>query len=164
MRCRGKKEKKASKQLGKQSAIPTLTTPIPAKEHQHEFRYYAAVNLYNGSEAIGCVDVWRCSVCHVKGIELRVQGLNNLSAEAGFPVLDGPDTRWVVFVCSAEEQPKFDVFRVHVGEEIEHQCVEKTSPIKVSAGYSIEDKQDKYHRILNLDDYLNENLQLSMTA
>ena len=141
-----------------------MSIPIPAKEHQHEFRYYAAVNLHNGTEAVGVVDVWRCSICHVKGIELRVQGLNNLSAEAGFPVLDSNDSRWVVFVCHAEELPKFDVLKVHAGEEIEHQCVEKTAPIKVSASYSLAEKQDKYHRIYNLDDYLNESLQLSMVA
>ena len=76
------------------------------------------------------VDVWRCSVCHVKGTELRVQGLNNLSAEAGFPILDGPDTRWVVFACYAEEDPRFDVFNMHVGEEIQHECVEKVTPIR----------------------------------
>ncbi|MHB8568267.1 MAG: hypothetical protein ACYC7D_02005 [Nitrososphaerales archaeon] len=141
-----------------------MATPIPANEHEHVFRYYAAVNLYCGSEAVGVVDVWRCTVCHVKGIELRVQGLNNLSAEAGFPVLDGPDSRWVVFVCSAEEAPKFDVLKVHQGEEIAHECVERVSPIKVSNSYTLENKADKYHRIYNLDSYLNENLQLSLLA
>ena len=139
-------------------------TQVPTKEHQHEFRYYAAVNLHNGTEAIGVVDVWRCSICHVKGIELRVQGLNNLSAEAGFPVLDGPDSRWIVFVCNAEEQPKFDVLKAYAGDEMDHQCVEKVSAIKVSSSFSLENKQDRYHRIFNLDDYLNENLQLAMLA
>jgi hypothetical protein len=139
-----------------------LSIPIPAGPHEHEFRYYACVNLFRGSEAVGVVDVWRCAVCHVKGTELRVQGLNNLSAEAGFPVLDGPDTRWVVFVCHAEEDPKFDVYNVHAGDEITHECVEKVSPIIVSKTYSIENKSDKYHRIYNLDNYLNENLELSL--
>ena len=138
-----------------------MTTPIPAEQHEHVFKYYAAVNLYNGSEAIGVVDFWRCSICHVKGTELRVQGLNNLSAEAGFPVLDGPDTRWVAFVCRAEEAPKFDVLRVHQGEEIPHECVEKVTPIKVSKNYILENQEDKYHSIYNLDDFLNENLELS---
>ncbi len=138
-----------------------LATPIPAEQHEHSFRYYAAVNLYNGSEAVGVVDVWRCTICHVKGIELRVQGLNNLSAEAGFPILDGPDSRWVVFVCSAEEVPKFDVLRVSRGEDIPHECVERQSPIRVSQTYSLENRDDRYHRIYSLDDYLNENLQLS---
>lgn len=137
-----------------------MATPINAEPHQHEFRYYGAVNLVRGSETIGVVDVWRCAVCHVKGTELRVQGLNNLSAEAGFPVLDSMDTRWVVFVCSSEEEPKFDLYNLHVGEEIQHDCVEKTAPIMVSRDYSIENKNDKYHRIYNLDKYLNENLVL----
>jgi hypothetical protein len=118
--------------------------------------------LFRGSEAVGVVDVWRCSICHVKGTELRVQGLNNLSAEAGFPVLDGPDTRWIVFACYAEEDPKFDVYNMRAGEEIQHECVEKVSPIKVSKEYSIEDKKDKYHRVYNLDNYLNENLELTL--
>jgi len=139
-----------------------LSTPIPAGSHEHEFRYYACVNLFRGSEAVGVVDVWRCSICHVKGTELRVQGLNNLSAEAGFPVLDGPDTRWIVFACYAEEAPKFDVYNMRAGEEIQHECVEKVSPIKVSKDYSIEDKKDKYHRVYNLDNYLNENLELTL--
>jgi hypothetical protein len=134
------------------------------KEHKHDFRYYAAVNLYNESEAIGVVDVWRCSVCHSKGIELRVQGLNNLSTEAGFPILDGPGSRWVIFVCTAEEQPKFDVLKAHAGEEIPHECVEKVGPIVVSDSYSVQNRKDRYHRVFNLDDYLNENLQLSMAA
>ena len=86
--------------------------------------------------------------------------MENLSAEAGFPVLDGPDSRWVIFVCGAEEQPKFDLFCLHVGDEIQHECVEKVGPIKVSKDYSIENKSDKYHRIYNLDNYLNENLEL----
>ncbi|MGI0090222.1 MAG: hypothetical protein ACREBS_00800 [Nitrososphaerales archaeon] len=137
-----------------------MTTPIPSEPHEHDFSYYGAVNLFRGSEAVGVVDLWRCTVCHAKATELRVQGLNNLSAEAGFPVLDGPDTRWVVFVCSAEEEPKFDVFNLHVGDEIQHECVEKAGPIKVSKDYSIENKQDKYHRIYNLDNYINENLEL----
>ncbi|HXQ91856.1 MAG TPA: hypothetical protein VN739_02540 [Nitrososphaerales archaeon] len=139
-----------------------MTTPIPAGPHEHEFRYYACVNLFRGSEAVGVVDVWRCSICHVKGTELRVQGLNNLSAEAGFPVLDGPDTRWIVFACYAEEDPKFDVYNMRAGEEIQHECVEKVSPITVSKEFSIEDKSDKYHRVYNLDNYLNENLELTL--
>jgi hypothetical protein len=141
-----------------------MSTPIPASPHEHEFRYYGCVNLFRGVEAVGVVDVWRCSICHVKGTELRVQGLNNLSAEAGFPILDGPDTRWVVFACYAEEDPKFDVFNVHVGDEIQHECVEKVSPIKVSKEYSIENRSDKYHRIYNLDNYLNENLELTLST
>lgn len=131
------------------------------KQHEHEFRYYAAVNLYNGTEAVGVVDVWRCSVCHAKGIELRVQGLNNLSAEAGFPVLDGPESRWAVFVCYAEEAPKFDVIMAKQREEITHQCIEKSSPLRVSKEYTFEDGSDRFHRLYNLDNYLNENLQLS---
>lgn len=139
-----------------------MSTPIQTTPHEHEFRYYACVNLFRGMEAVGVVDVWRCAICHVKGIELRVQGLNNLSAEAGFPVLDSETSRWVVFVCYSEEDPKFDVFNVHSGEEIQHECVEKSSPIVVSKEYSIDNKSDKYHRIYNLDNYLNENLELSL--
>ena len=140
-----------------------MATVIPSKPHEHEFRYYAAVNLYRGTEAVGVVDVWRCAVCHVKGTELRVQGLNNLSAEAGFTSLDGPDSRWVIFACYAEEDPKFDLFNLHAGDEIKHECVESTSPIRVSRDYSMEDKSDKYHRIYNIDNYLNENLELSLS-
>jgi len=140
-----------------------LATPIPAGPHEHEFRYYACVNLFRGMEAVGVVDVWRCSICHVKGTELRVQGLNNLSAEAGFTSLDGETSRWVVFACYAEEDPKFDLFNLHAGEEIQHECVEKTAPIVVSKEYSMENKSDKYHRIYNLDNYLNENLELTLT-
>jgi len=139
-----------------------MSTPIPAGQHEHEFRYYACVNLMRGMEAVGVVDVWRCSVCHVKGTELRVQGLNNLSAEAGFTALDSDTTRWVVFTCYAEEDPRFDLFNLHSGEEIQHDCVEKSSPIIVSKDYSIENRDDKYHRIYNLDNYLNENLELSL--
>ena len=137
-----------------------MTTPIQAGQHEHDFRYYAAVNLFRGAEAVGVVDFWRCTVCHAKATELRVQGLENLSAEAGFPSLDGPDSRWVMFVCGAEEAPKFDLYNLHVGDEIQHECVEKIGPIKVSKEYSIENKSDKYHRIYNLDNYLNENLEL----
>jgi hypothetical protein len=139
-----------------------MSTPIPASSHEHEFRYYACVNLFRGLEAVGVVDVWRCSICHVKGTELRVQGLNNLSAEAGFPVLDSDTTRWVVFVCYAEEDPKFDLLNVQAGDEIQHDCVEKSAPIIVSKAYSIENKEDKYHRVYNLDNYLNENLELTL--
>jgi hypothetical protein len=137
---------------------------MPEAPHLHEFRYYACVNLFRGSEAVGVVDVWRCASCHAKGTELRVQGLNNLSSEAGFPVLDGPDTRWIVFVCHAEEDPKFDVLNVRAGEEIRHECVEKVSPIRITEDYSIENKSDKYHRVHRLDDFLNENLQLLMQS
>jgi len=139
-----------------------LSVPLQAGPHQHEFRYYAAVNLFRGMEAVGVVDVWRCAICHVKGTELRVQGLNNLSAEAGFPALDSETTRWVVFACYAEEDPKFDVLIVRSGDEIQHECVEKSGPIRVSTGYSMENKEDKYHRIYNLDSYLNENLELTL--
>jgi hypothetical protein len=139
-----------------------LSNPIEVGPHEHEFRYYACVNLFRGMEAVGVVDVWRCAKCHVKGTELRVQGLNNLSAEAGFPVLDSETTRWVVFACYAEEDPRFDVFIVHSGDEIQHECVEKSSPIVVSKNYSIENKDDKYHRVYNLDNYLNENLELTL--
>jgi len=137
-----------------------MTQPIPSKSHAHDFNYYAAVNLYRGVEAVGVVDFWRCSICHVKATELRVQGLNNLSAEAGFPSVDATDSRWVLFVCYAEEEPKFDVFNLHVGDEIQHECVEKVSPVKTGKDYTIENKSDKYHRIYNLDNYLNENLEL----
>ncbi|MHB2037590.1 MAG: hypothetical protein ACYCPW_12750 [Nitrososphaerales archaeon] len=137
-----------------------MSQPIPSKPHEHQFSYYAAVNLFRGTEAVGVVDFWRCSICHVKATELRVQGLENLSAEAGFPVLDSAETRWVLFVCRAEEQPKFDLFNLHVGEEIQHECVEKVGPIRTATDYSIENKADKYHRIYNLDNYLNDALEL----
>ncbi len=137
---------------------------VNRKEHNHEFRYYGAINLYLRSEAVGVVDVWRCAECKVKGIELRAQGLSNLSAEAGFPVLDGPDTRWVVFICTAEEQPKFDVLNVHVSDILEHECVEKISPVRVSQTYELEDKNDKFHRIVCIDDYMNSNLDLILES
>ncbi len=86
--------------------------------------------------------------------------MNNLSAEAGFPSLDSEDSRWVLFVCHAEEEPKFDVYNLHVGDEIQHECVEKVEPIRTGKDYTIENKTDKYHRIYNLDNYLNENLEL----
>jgi len=140
-----------------------MTQPIPSKPHAHDFNYYAAVNLYRGVEAVGVVDFWRCAICHVKATELRVQGLNNLSAEAGFPSVDATDSRWVLFVCHAEEEPKFDVFNLHIGDEIQHECVEKVGAIKTGNDYTIENKSDKYHRIYNLDNYLNENLELVLT-
>jgi hypothetical protein len=139
-----------------------MSVPIQSEPHQHEFRYYACVNLFRGMEAVGVVDFWRCAICHVKGTELRVQGLNNLSAEAGFPVLDSENSRWVVFACFAEEDPKFDVFNVRSEDEIQHECVEKSTPILVSKEYSMKNKEDKYHRIYNLDNYLNENLELTL--
>ncbi len=140
-----------------------MSQPIPSKPHKHDFNYYAAVNLCRGVETVGVVDFWRCSICHVKATELRVQGLNNLSAEAGFLSVDATDSRWVLFVCHAEEEPKFDVFNLHVGDEIQHECVEKAGAIKTGKDYTIENKSDKYHRIYNLDNYLNENLELVTT-
>jgi hypothetical protein len=130
--------------------------------HEHDFRYYACVNLWDNGEATGVIDVWRCTICHVKGIELRAQGLNNLATETGFPVLDGPDSNWTVFVCRAQEQLRYEVLRVHVGDVIEHECVEKTSPIKVGAGYKLEDSKDKFHTIQSIEPYLNETIDLSM--
>lgn len=130
--------------------------------HEHDFRYYACVNLWDNGEATGVVDVWRCTVCHAKGIELRAQGLNNLATETGFPVLDGPDSNFVVFVCAAQEQLRYEVMRVRVGDVIEHECVEKKSPIKVGQGYKLDDVGDKYHKIQSIEPYLNENLDLAI--
>jgi hypothetical protein len=131
-------------------------------QHAHDFRYYACVNLWDNGETTGVIDVWRCSVCHAKGIELRAQGLNNLATETGFPVLDGPDSNWVVFVCTAQEQIRYEVLRVHVGDVIEHECVEKTAPIKVSDGYKLSEKDDRFHKIESIEGYLNENFDLSV--
>jgi hypothetical protein len=131
-------------------------------EHAHDFRYYACVNLWDSGETTGVIDVWRCTICHAKGIELRAQGLNNLATETGFPILDGPDSNWVVFVCRAQEQVRYEVLRVHVGDVVEHECVEKTSPITVGKGYRIADSSDRYHRIESIEGYLNENLDLSV--
>jgi hypothetical protein len=139
-----------------------LSAQKSERAHSHEFRYYGATNLYFRGEAVGVVDVWRCVDCKAKGIELRAQGLNNLSAEAGFPVLDGPDTRWVIFVCNAEEQPKFEVLNVHAGDHIEHECVEAPShKIKVSGDYGRESKDDRYHVIACIDNYINANFDLA---
>ncbi len=132
------------------------------KDHDHEFRYYGAINLYFHGEAVGVVDVWRCRICKVKGTELRAQGLSNLSSEAGFPVLDGPESRWVVFICNAEEKPKFDLLNVHPGDEINHECIEKKSRIMVSRNYDMEDKSDKYHRIECIDGYINSEIDLQI--
>ncbi len=131
------------------------------KEHQHDFRYYACVNLWDKGEATGVVDVWRCTVCHVKGIELRTQDLNNLATETGFPVLDDSSSNWVVFVCAAQEQLRYEVILAHVGDEIKHECVEKTAPIKVGAGYQLEVK-DRFHKVESIEPYLNENLDLAV--
>ena len=128
--------------------------------HAHDFRYYACVNLWDNGEATGVIDVWRCTICHAKGIELRAQGLSNLATETGFPVLDGPDSNWVVFVCTAQEQLRYEVLRLHVGDVIEHECVEKSSPIKVASGYKLEDIKDKFHKIQSIDPYLNETMDL----
>ncbi len=132
------------------------------QDHAHDFRYYACVNLWDNGETTGVIDVWRCSVCHAKGIELRAQGLNNLATETGFPVLDGPDSNWVVFVCTAQEQVRYEVLRVHIGDVIEHQCVEKSSPIMVGKGYKIADEKDRYHKVESIEGYLNENLDLAL--
>lgn len=133
-----------------------------AKTHEHDFRYYACVNLWDNGEVTGVIDVWRCTACHVKGIELRAQGLSNLATETGFPVLDAPDSNWVVFVCGAQEQLRYEVLCVHVGDIIEHECVEKTSPIKVSSSYKLEDTKDKFHKIQSIEPYLNETMDLSL--
>lgn len=120
------------------------------------------MNLWDNGEVTGVVDVWRCTVCHTKGIELRAQGLNNLATETGFPVLDGPDSNFVVFVCAAQEQLRYEVIRARVGDVIGHECVEKKSPIKVGPGYKLEDSDDKYHKIQSIEPYLNENLDLAI--
>jgi hypothetical protein len=132
------------------------------KEHAHDFRYYACINLWDSGEAVGVVDVWRCALCHAKGTELRAQGLSNLSAEAGFTSLDGPDRNWVVFVCGAQEQLRFELLNVKVGDTIEHDCVEKTAPIRVGQAYKIENKEDKYHKIVSIEGYLNETMDLAI--
>jgi hypothetical protein len=131
--------------------------------HNHDFRYYACVNLWDNGEVTGVVDVWRCTICRAKGIELRAQGLNNLAAETGFPILDGPDSNWVVFVCGAKEQIQYEVMRVHVGDSIEHDCVEKKGVLKVGSGYKLEGGNgDKFHKIESIEPYLNENLDLAL--
>jgi hypothetical protein len=130
--------------------------------HQHDFRYYACVNLWDNGETTGVIDVWRCTICHAKGIELRAQGLNNLATETGFPILDGPDSNWVVLVCKAQEQKRYEVLRVHVGDLIEHECVEKTGPIKVGKEYKLENSKDSFHTMQSIEPYLNENLDLNM--
>ena len=130
-------------------------------QHEHDFRYYACVNLWDNGEATGVIDVWRCTLCHAKGIELRAQGLNNLATETGFPVLDGPESNWVVFVCNAQEQLRYEVLKVSPGEEIPHTCVEKTSPIKVGPKYTL-DKNDKYHKIESIEPFLNETMDLAI--
>ncbi len=133
-------------------------------EHVHEFLYYAAINLDIGNETVGVIDVWRCSSCHVKSAELRAHGLNNLAAEAGFQVFDGPDVKWVLLVCSAQEIPKFDLLTCRTGDFLDHDCVERSSPIVVASNYSLEDKSDEFHRLINLEDYFNENVNISSDA
>ncbi|MCL4517794.1 MAG: hypothetical protein M1587_01190 [Thaumarchaeota archaeon] len=59
-----------------------------SENHEHEFRYYAAVNLDINNETVGVIDVWQCASCHVKSADLRAQGLNNLATEAGFRSVD----------------------------------------------------------------------------
>ncbi len=132
------------------------------KDHSHDFRYYAAVSLWDDGEAVGVVDIWRCTICHVKGTELRAQGLNNLATEAGFRELDGPDTNWVVFVCGAQEHLTFELLNVHVGDTIQHDCVEKTSPIRVGPNYRLAGGNDKYHKIESVERYLNETMDLAI--
>jgi hypothetical protein len=136
-------------------------TRVPP-QHAHDFRYYACVNLWDNGEATGVIDVWRCTICHVKGIELRAQGLNNLATETGFPVLDGPDSSWAVFVCRAQEQLRYEVLLVHVGDFIEHNCVEKSGPIQVANGYKLENSNDNFHKIQSIEPYLNETMDLNM--
>ena len=130
------------------------------KDHNHDFRYYACVNLWDKGETTGVVDVWRCTVCHAKGIELRAQGLNNLATETGFPVLDGPDSNWVVFVCSAQEQLRYEVLRVHVGDTIEHECIEKKAPIVVGPNYELRN-QERYHKTRSIEAFFNETMDLA---
>jgi hypothetical protein len=140
-----------------------MSVPQQQSEHSHDFRYYACVNLWNNGEVVGVVDVWRCSICHVKGTELRAQGLNNLATEAGFRELDGPETNWVVFVCGAEENLKFELLNVHIGDLIKHECVEN-SQIRVGPNYKLEDKNDKYHKIESIENYLNETMDLALAG
>lgn len=129
--------------------------------HTHNFRYYACVNLWDNGEVTGVIDVWRCVDCHAKGIELRAQDLNNLAAETGFPILDGPDSNWIVFVCKAQEQIKYEVLLARVGDVIEHQCIESTGQIKVGEGYKLANAKDGYHKIQSIEPYLNETMDLA---
>jgi hypothetical protein len=133
----------------------------PKSEHAHDFRYFACVNLWDNGETTGVIDVWRCTICHAKGIELRAQGLSNLATETGFPILDGPNSNWVVFTCLAQEQLRYEVLRVHNGDIIDHECVEKAGPIKVGKAYELEDKTDKYHKVRSIEPFLNETLDLN---
>lgn len=138
-------------------------TKTASPKHDHDFRYYACVNLWDNSEVTGVVDVWRCTICHSKGIELRAQGLNNLATETGFPILDGPDSNWVVFVCGAKEQIQYEVLRVRIGDVIEHECVEKKGPLRVGSGYKLEVSGiEKYHKIESIEPYLNETMDLAL--
>ena len=139
-----------------------MTVHQQQKEHNHDFRYYACVSLWDSGEAVGAVDVWRCTICHVKGTELRAQGLNNLATEAGFRELDGPDSNWVVFVCGAQEQLKFELLNLRKGDIIKHECVEKTAALVVGPGYKLEDRNDKYHKIESIENYLNETMDLAI--
>lgn len=132
------------------------------EKHEHDFRYYACVSLWDSGEAVGAVDVWRCTVCHVKGTELRAQGLNNLATEAGFRELDGPDSNWVVFVCGAQEELKFELLNVRRGDAIKHSCVESTAPLIVGENYKLQDRSDKFHKIESIENYLNETLDLAI--
>jgi hypothetical protein len=136
--------------------------PNQKADHQHDFRYYACVNLWDNGEVTGVIDVWRCTVCHAKGIELRAQGLSNLATETGFPVLDGSESNWAVFVCAAQEQLRYEVLLVHLGDVIEHECVEKTGPIKVGAGYKLANPGDKFHKIQSIEPFLNETMDLAV--
>lgn len=133
-----------------------LRTPA----HEHEFRYYAAVNIDIDNKIVGVVDMWRCVSCRVKSAELRAQGLSSAPSAAGFTNLDGPDMKWVLLVCSSEEVPKVDLLRCRPGDVLDHDCVEKVSELIVADNYSLENENDRYHRILDLEGYLNENVDV----
>jgi hypothetical protein len=143
----------------KEEGKEAMTTA--SESHQHDFKYYGAIVLTEDGNAIGAVDVWRCSICHSKGIELRMQSLSNLSAEVGFPILDDDKSRWVAIICNETESPKFDLKVVKLGDEIVHECVGANGKVSFRIGNDFKlDGAKGRHSMELLDDHMNDNLEL----
>ncbi|MHB2035906.1 MAG: hypothetical protein ACYCPW_04075 [Nitrososphaerales archaeon] len=75
--------------------------------------------------------------------------------------MDGQGLKWILFVCRAQEQSKFELLMRRPGDVLEHDCVEKTSPITVSRDYTLENGSDRFHKIVNVENYFNENVDIS---
>ncbi len=125
--------------------------------------YHGVTNIFRKDEAVGAVDVWRCTRCGEFFCEEKRWGLTEVTPLVGFPKKQ-QGTKWSVLVCLAADAFKWTLVETRPGVKMEHNCIDDSPfPLVVNDDYSVSPLDDQTpceHYLYVVDGFVNKTIRV----